>query len=100
MRNLTRFFKAVSVFESMVEDNPWHDSRTGEFGGDRGSWSLTCDPRARPKQGKGKCAGKGKKTQAGDDKFAGKSKSKIGVACGSHARGMGKDIRCHDQQDI
>ena len=80
----------------ILEANPWHDSRDGQFGGDKGSWSMTCDPRARSSK---YCANK-KKTQAGDDKFAGQTKKKIGVECGSHARGSGKNIRCHDMQDM
>lgn len=97
---LDRFYDAADLFEKLLEDNPWHDSRTGEFGGDRGSWSLSCDPRARSGK-KGRCSGKNNKTtQGSDDKFAGQTKSKIGVPCGSHARGMGKNIRCHDQKDM
>ena len=95
--NLNRFFEAVLFFEGLVEDNPWHDSKTGQFGGDKGSWSLTCDPRARSK--KSKCSNK-KKKQGSEDKFAGQTKRKVSVPCGSHARAMGKNIRCHDKMDM
>ena len=102
MRNLRRFYEAVSSFDDLIEANPWHDSRDGKFGGDKGSWSFSCDPKSR--SSKSPCAKKGNlkqdSIQKSSDKFAGAKKKGVGIACGSHARGMGKNIRCHDKQDM
>jgi hypothetical protein len=117
MRNLNRFHEAVSSFDALLEKsdyngNPWHD-KDGHFGkvGDA-SWSKSCDPNSGRSK-KYPCAKKENKQgkmvkqdseQSGTAKFKGGDRkgkeAGIGATCGSHARGQGKDIRCHDMQDM